>query len=139
MKSLALTMVCLLAANAGPVEAAGDPAAGKAKAATCIACHGPDGNSPNPEWPSLAGQHAKYLVNQIAAFQQSKTRQSPIMAPMVAGLSAQDMQDLGSYFATQPRRGLFANGAAKDKVTAGEKLYRGGNKDKGVPACMACH
>ncbi len=49
-------------------QAAGDADAGQQKAATCAACHGMDGNSVNPEWPSLAGQHANYIVDTLQAF-----------------------------------------------------------------------
>ncbi|MDX1513582.1 MAG: cytochrome c [Gammaproteobacteria bacterium] len=88
------------AANA---QAAGDAAAGKTKAAACAACHGVDGNSTNPEWPKLAGQHAKYLEKQIKAFK-SGARKDPLMSPMVANLSDEDIADLAAYYASQKPR-----------------------------------
>ena len=136
MKSAALTLIGLLTLSSG-LAAAGDPAAGKSKAGTCAACHGVDGNSANPEWPSLAAQHAGYLAQQIAIFQAGKMRQNALMAPMVAGLSDEDREDIAAYFAGLPRRGLFADGKAD--LAAAERLYRGGNAEKGIPACMACH
>lgn len=87
----------VLSAAAG---AAGDAAAGKAKSAVCMACHGADGNSPQPLWPNLAGQHAPYLVKQLKAFK-SGERKDPMMSPMAMPLSEQDMENLAAYFSTQ--------------------------------------
>ena len=80
--------------------AAGDAAAGKAKAATCIACHGENGVSLIPSYPNLAGQKVDYIVAQLQAFKsgERKGASSAIMAPMAAGLSEQDMMDLAAYF-----------------------------------------
>jgi len=114
----------------------GDPAAGKAKATPCAACHGPDGNSTNPEWPKLAGQHAAYTAAQLRHFKQEELRSNAMMTGMVAGLSEQDMLDLGAYFATQNTSGGFADEAL---VELGERIFRGGNTETGVPACMSCH
>ena len=74
---------------------------GKAKSATCAGCHGVDGNSANPEWPKLAGQHPNYLEKQLREFKEGKTRNNAMMAPMVASLTEQDMADLASYYAAQ--------------------------------------
>ena len=78
---------------------ASDPAAGKAKSATCAGCHGPAGISPNPLWPSLAGQHAAYMVKQMKAFRDG-TRNDPMMSPMAKPLSDQDIEDLAAYYAS---------------------------------------
>ncbi|HSS63935.1 MAG TPA: cytochrome c [Gammaproteobacteria bacterium] len=88
---------------AGTSLAAGDAAAGKSKAASCGACHGPDGNSANPMWPKLAGQHAAYLVKQLKAFK-SGERKDPLMSPMAAGLSENDMEDLAAFYASRKPR-----------------------------------
>jgi len=85
---------------AGNALAEGDAAAGKSKAAACGACHGADGNSTNPLWPKLAGQHADYLVKQLKAFK-SNERKDLLMSPMAAGLSEKDMEDLAAFFASQ--------------------------------------
>lgn len=87
----------------GSAFAAGDAAAGKTKAASCGACHGPDGNSTNPIWPNLAGQHAAYLVKQLNAFK-SGERKDPLMSPMAAGLSVKDMEDLGAFYESQKQK-----------------------------------
>jgi len=113
----------------------GDAAAGQTKAATCVACHGVDGNSVNPEWPSLAGQHPKYIAKQLRLFK-TGARPNPVMAPMAMGLSDQDMQDVAAYFAAQTARGMEAD---KSKIEMGQRLYRGGNAASSVAACIACH
>ena len=117
-------------------HAAGDPDAGKTKAAACVACHGPDGNSLNPEWPKLAGQHPGYTIKQLEEFQAGETRRDQMMAPMIAGLNEQDLEDLAAFYAKQPRSGGFAS---EERAALGEKLYRGGNLRTGVAACMGCH
>lgn len=126
-----LSALCLSA----PVFAEGSAEAGQAKSATCVACHGVDGNSVNPEWPSIAGQHSQYIVKQLKAFK-SGARQNPLMSPMAAGLSDADMDDLAAYFSTQTANGLEADAS---KVSVGQRLYRGGDAEKGVAACGSCH
>ncbi len=78
---------------------AGDIEAGKAKSAVCAACHGADGISASPIWPNLAGQKEAYLVKQIKAFK-SGERKDPSMAPMVAGLTDADIENLAAYYAS---------------------------------------
>jgi len=122
-------------AFANPVMAAGDVTAGKGKAAMCAACHGADGNSPSDMFPKLAGQHESYLVKQLADFK-SGARKNATMAPMVASLSEQDMADVGAFYASNK----VAPGAVSEELLkAGQAVYRGGNKESGLPACMACH
>jgi len=113
----------------------GNAQSGAAKAAVCQACHGANGNSSNPEWPSLAGLGARYIAEQLQSFKDGK-RANPIMSPIAAPLSAQDMADLGAYFDTLTNLGLEADPSFWQ---AGEKLYRGGDRARGIPACMACH
>ena len=115
---------------------AGDPAAGEAKAALCVSCHGPAGNSVVPEWPKLAGQHPKYTAKQIRDFKAGETRSDPVMAPMIAGLSDQDIEDIAAYYAVQSSTGGYAS---EELHALGERIYRGGNMESGVPACIACH
>ncbi len=102
MKYLLTTAFALLCCSAA--QAAGDAAAGKAKAVACQACHGADGVAIVPSYPNLAGQNAEYMVNQLKAFKsgERKGAQSAIMAPMSAGLSEQDMEDVAAYFASLP-------------------------------------
>ncbi len=115
--------------------AQGDASAGQAKSAICAACHGVDGNSAVPNWPKLAGQHPQYLSRQMALIT-SGARPVPEMTGIVMGLSDQDVQDLSAWFASQQAVGGVADDS---KVRAGEQIYRAGNAESGVPACMACH
>lgn len=135
MKSLLRIAASLLLVLSLQVFAQGDPAAGQAKSAVCAACHGMDGNSAVPNWPKLAGQHEQYLVRQSQLIK-SGARPVPEMAGIVAGVSDQDFMDIAAYFASQPRKGGVADEAA---VELGERIYRAGNAESGVPACMACH
>jgi len=114
---------------------AGDAVAGKAKAATCGACHGADGNSLAPNFPKIAGQGERYLVKQITDIKNGG-RQVPEMMGFVAGLSETDIADIAAYFA-----GQTASGGAADPelVEAGKRIFLGGNEKTGVPACIACH
>lgn len=114
----------------------GDAEAGKAKSITCAACHGADGNSVNPEWPSIAGQHAKYAVEQLQAFKSGK-RMNALMTAQAMLLSDEDMRDLAVYYAGQ--RAAAKTVADPKLVIKGEALYRAGNKETGVSACIACH
>ncbi|MBS4098881.1 MAG: cytochrome c [Sulfuricella sp.] len=102
----------------------------------CVGCHGADGNSPLAANPKLSGQHAGYITKQLQNFK-SGERANPIMMGMAAGLSPEDMKNLGAYFNGQKPNG----GEVKDKALAekGEKLYRGGNLSHNIPACVGCH
>jgi cytochrome c553 len=135
--SVATAMSLWLVMIAPAQAASGNVAAGQAKAAVCAGCHGADGNGgADPLWPKLAGQDPDYIAKQLADFK-SGARKDPIMAGMVAGLSAKDMRDIGAYYASlKPKPG-----AARDAQLAkqGEKVYRGGNAKMGVSACMSCH
>ncbi|MFN3885104.1 MAG: c-type cytochrome [Rhodocyclaceae bacterium] len=120
----------------------GDPAKGKEIAATvCAACHNPDGNSPTPANPKLAGQHAGYLFKQMKNFKAGPDgkpeRVNAIMNGMIAPYTEEQMKDLAAWFASQQQVG----GAVKDRTTLelGQKLYRAGNAEKGLPACAGCH
>jgi cytochrome c553 len=114
---------------------AGDVAAGKEKSALCAACHGTDGNSVNPVWPKLAGQHSEYILKQLKDFKAGK-RNNIQMNPLVATLSEEDMQDLAAYFSSQQAKIGYASA---ESLEMGEKIYRAGDASKGLAACMSCH
>ena len=131
--------------------AAADPGnaeAGSAKAAVCGACHGADGNSIDPQYPKLAGQHEAYLANQLALFK-AQIRQNPLMFGMTMTLSPEDMRDLGAWFATQTANAGLADETPindpysphRDRrlVDLGQDIFRAGVAERGVPACMSCH
>lgn len=122
--------------------AQGDAEAGKAKSATCAACHGADGNSAIPINPKIAGQHQAYIAKQLRDFQTaSRTggaegRNDPVMNGMAAALSEQDILDLSAYFADQTMK---EGATPEDVIEQGAALYQGGDVDRGVTACIACH
>ena len=131
------TLACVAVLGwSGSAIAAGNKEAGQAKSATCVACHGMDGNSANPEWPNLAGQHASYIAKQIKHFKVGE-RSNALMAPMAMTLQDQDVEDLAAYYSsTTPRP---TGETEPSKVRLGERIYRGGNPASGVPACAGCH
>jgi len=136
MKKLLMATLAFLTIGAvAPSMAAGDASAGKGKSAVCAACHGADGNSPTDMFPKIAGQGEAYLVKQLIEFK-SGVRSNAVMAPMVAALTEQDMADLAAYYAGQ---NIAPAATSEDLVAAGQAIYRAGNKESGLPACMACH
>ena len=113
----------------------GTAQAGATKSAVCSSCHGPNGNSTNPDWPRLAGQSAAYIAEQLRLFRDG-TRVNPIMKPLAATLSDQDISDLAVYYQAQTVSGLEADPSF---WKAGADLYRRGDKARNIPACIACH
>lgn len=146
MKSI-LAMVLLtgaaFSAQAETVPAKGDAAKAQNIAnQVCAACHAADGNSVAPANPKLAGQPAEYITKQLQNFKlglqdpnKDGARKSPVMGAMTAALSAEDMLNLGAYYASK----TIKAGTTKAPFADGQKVYRGGNAATGVPACAACH
>lgn len=121
---------------ATPFLQAGDVSRGEELSSACMACHGAEGNSDNPEWPSIAGQSKRYLYEQLQAYK-TGDRENAVMQSQVAELDDQDLRDLAAYYATlEP---ALAGGVDPDLKNLGESIYRGGLPDEGVAACMACH
>lgn len=141
----AMIAVGFIAAAQGAL-AAGDPAAGESKVAVCSACHGADGNSPAPNYPKLAGLGEKYLTKQMHDIK-SGTRKVPEMTGLLDAFSDQDMEDIAAYFnskplqlaGAKPMKVLVNSGIEVDALELGEKIFRAGNSDVGVPACTGCH
>jgi cytochrome c553 len=140
----ALAMTAAFADASAPTAAAATPtvpftngkvADGATKSAICSSCHGPNGNSVNPEWPRLAGQSAVYIAEQLRLFR-SGVRDNPIMKPLAASLSDQDISDLAVYYEAQTPTGLEAD---PSYWQAGEALYLRGDRGHEIPACVACH
>src|SRR5688572_22481665 len=98
MCGTAVTSVFVFASGAA---LAGNPEAGREKAKTCAACHGPDGNSTNADFPKLAGQQADYLIKSLQGYK-AGTRKNPIMAPMATPLSQREIEDLAAFYSRQP-------------------------------------
>lgn len=122
----------------GPLAAAqGDVAKGAEKAKVCAACHGKEGVSNNPIWPSLAGQGAKYTVKQLQDFK-AKVRVDASMNAQAAALKDEDMVNLAAYYESlPPAKGETS--ADAETLKLGESLYRGGDMQAAIPACGACH
>lgn len=137
MKSLIGTSLVILGLAAGLPALAGDAAAGKALTTTCAACHGADGNSQAPNFPKLAGQGEKYLLKQLDDIK-SGARTVPEMTGMLDSLSKVDLENIAAFYASKD---MALSGARDDKelLALGEKIYRAGNKEAGVPACTGCH
>lgn len=135
LTALATTFFLVGAAYGDPLVD-GDAEAGKAKAITCGACHGADGNSVNPIWPSIAGQHAPYFVEQLQAFKNGQ-RVEPLMLGQVMMLSDDDMKNLAVYYAEMPAAAKSV--ANPESVDRGQRIYRGGDRESATPACNACH
>ena len=113
----------------------GKPSDGASKAAVCAACHGPNGNSVNPDWPRLAGQSAVYIAGQLRLFK-SGARANPVMMPLATSLSDQDIADIAVYYEAQTPLGLDAD---PSYWQAGQTLYLRGDRSRDIPACVACH
>jgi len=133
-----LGLVLVLASGFAHAQLVGDAEAGEAKSQTCVSCHGADGIGTTPENPNLAGQVPGYIADQLARFK-SGERENAIMAGMASGLSEQDMADLDAYYSSLPAPAGAIPEEQVETARRGQALYRGGDKSKGIAACMACH
>lgn len=97
---------------------------------TCAACHGADGNSKDPQYPVLAGQSWRYIYNQLRDFKEGR-RQNPLMSPMAANLTRDQMIALGNYFAAQKPKPVAFQADGKH-VEAGKKIAD-------AALCSMCH
>ncbi len=132
-----LTTAGMLHSAVAANPAQGDPAkAQQIVTQICAACHGTDGNSPLPANPNLAGQYSDYITNQLLSFK-SGGRKSAVMGAIVAGLTPDDMKNLGAYFSDKKPK--LGNAKDRELVALGQKIYRGGNAATAVPACASCH
>ncbi len=149
-KAIGVLLFCVIVVGYGSIAYGADNStAGTTKSAACAGCHGSDGNSMAPIFPRLAGQHAKYIIHQLSDFRDKK-RNDPSMQAIAAGLSEQDIQDLGAFFSGQ--RPLFPASdedqyvdadqeipVTRELIAAGKAVFSAGNEETGVAACMACH
>ena len=103
----------------------------------CAQCHGAQGNAVSSAFPTLSAQLPTYLVAQLMLFKTGE-RRSPIMQPVAQNLSASDMLDTAAYFSSQTPGKPYASNNA-ELLTHGEKLYREGDLQRGIPACIHCH
>jgi len=130
-----------LAVVAGPAFAQDAAKAQSIAAQVCAACHAADGNSIGPANPKIAGQFPEYLHKQLTDFKaqggKKAARENAVMSGMVANLSAADMKNLAAYYSGQKLKPAAA--ADKELAALGQKVWRGGNAQTGVPACAGCH
>jgi cytochrome c553 len=160
IKFLAVAIGVVMCGASAILHAEGNPRAGKDKAASCNSCHGDNGNSMAPNFPKLAQQHASYLVKQLQAFK-SGDRNDPMMSAMALPLSDDDMDDLAAYYATQkisansmpvlpppdedededeqPAAAPAKSKSVPELIALGSDLYRNGDLQREVSACIACH
>jgi cytochrome c553 len=125
-KSLLAVLLCL-----PPFHLyAQDDAAVRDKVAVCVACHGPNGNSTNPDYPILAGQSWRYTYIELKDFKEGR-RSNPLMAPIVANLSRDDMIALGNYFAAQKQ--------APIKIEVDDAKVKAGKAKADEVLCTMCH
>ncbi len=133
MKKLALIFILCLPIV---IHAQDKSQTGPNKAQLCSACHGQQGVSSTPEWPNLAGQNEKYFIKQLNDLKQGTQRNAPTMAAILTTLNSQDIDDLATYYAKIP----IAQGSTPKKfIQRGEQLYKGGDFNKHITACIACH
>ncbi|MFT7300856.1 MAG: cytochrome c553 [Porticoccus sp.] len=137
MKKMILRFAAMLAFTLASsfAFAGGDAVAGQGKTAMCAGCHGADGNSAVANFPKLAGQGEKYLTKQLQDIK-SGSRSVVQMTGMLDTFSDQDLVDMSAYFASKT---IQMSGAKEENLERGERLFRGGNMETGVPACTGCH
>lgn len=123
----------LLGSIQAHAQETGSVTAGREASQACAACHGAQGNSNNPAFPSIAGQPSSYLANQLRAYRDG-TRENAIMNGQAANLSDQDILDLAAFYAAQERKVARPAETGSDE---GRVLYHHGRE--GVAACAACH
>ena len=122
----ALTTSLAVYAQTDPAQLA----AAREKAQVCVACHGPDGNSQNPDYPILAGQSWRYIHIELKDFKEGR-RSDPQMSPIAATLSQEDMIALGNFFAAQK--------PAPIKFQADGAKVEAGRKTSDAVLCPMCH
>ena len=136
----ALSAATSFAAGPAPVapapKAKPDLVKGQASFATCSGCHGADGNSGTPANPKLAQQHPEYIVKQLQEYKSGK-RANAIMSGIAAGLTEEDMKNIAFWVTTNKAKP--GNATDKELVALGERIYRGGIKERQITACAGCH
>ena len=127
INKLPLSLVFMLTWFSSLSATAADLKAGEEKAQSCVGCHGPQGNSNNAQFPTLAGQQPIYLAIQLKAFKEG-SRENPMMNGLAAGLSDEDIDNLAAYFASQEAKS--AGGGDPDLAKQGASKFN---------MCMGCH
>lgn len=147
LRPLAVTLSFAASVSfASATLAAGDAARGEKLTAVCAACHGPDGNSAMATFPKLAGLGEKYILKQLQDIK-GGSRQVTEMTGLLTNFSDQNLADIAAYFSSKTTqlsgakdiKVLTNNGDEASALELGARVYRGGNKEAGIPACTGCH
>jgi cytochrome c553 len=130
-----LAVAVKAAALASALFVAGTPAfagieEGRVKAQACAACHGADGNSPVPQFPSIAGQPRQFIEMSLIMFREGR-RINEAMKPLVDKMSNADVRDLAQFFASQ-KMAPPATAGTPEVVAKGKALTEANN-------CVQCH
>lgn len=131
-----LLLLLLLLPAAGAVQAG--PGVPPTVQQVCVACHGLDGDSADPERPRLAGLDSEYLLRQLRAYASGK-RRDETMSSIVSALDPGEFALLAAYYGAQPPLSGRAEAGDPELVRRGQAIYDDGNTDSGVPACAGCH
>lgn len=144
MKKFAILCGVVLFASGSVLAQDGDFDRGQELSQTCAACHGADGNSLAGDFPSIAGQHSKYIAKQLRDYQigaesnGERGRYNMLMADSVSGLSEQDMLDLAAYFSAQEHN-VIGTDLSEEEIAQAQQLYLAGDEERGITGCAACH
>ena len=133
---LVIGWVAIATSSQAADKLVGNADAGQAEVSSvCAACHGADGNSTDPQYPKLAGQHAAYIEHQLLSFQSGK-RANSIMSGMAGMLSKQDIANVAAYLSQQK---TSPGPVDTDQAALGKSIYDHGVAAVGLPACESCH
>ena len=138
--SLLISSLAIQAAASGENSEAkplpkGNAANGAKLVGTCVACHGADGNSVVGQWPTLAGQRESYLFEQLEHIRDEE-RVIAVMKGLLNDYSDDELRDMAAFYAEQTTK---VSRADDTNLVLGQKIYRAGNVESGVPACTGCH
>jgi cytochrome c553 len=101
-----------------PLVSQGKPAGTPPQAATlCVSCHGQDGVSIAPTYPSLAGQHEDYIARALDEYRKGG-RKNPIMKGFAATLKDEDVDVIAKYFAQEQHPTLSTESRPYTSFTA---------------------
>lgn len=150
--SAGLTCALALVTLGSTSALAGDAIRGEKLIGTCTACHNQDGNSAASAFPKIAGLGEKYLYKQLLDIKAGNAgveggRPVAQMQGLLKDLSDQDLEDMAAYFdqfkmaisGAETSQVQLNSGVKVDSLKLGEKVFRAGNKETGVPACAGCH
>ncbi len=150
LRSSTAALASLAAAACGLVQAQPDDVAiptfdsvdsMQARVQGCTTCHGRSGEGTRSGYfPRIAGKPAAYLYHQLVAFRDGTRRYAP-MNYLVAYLPDAYLREIAEHYAQQrPPFAPFEPPPADAAVLErGRRIATQGDRERGVPACVACH